>query len=599
MGSASKTMASVRNPQIDFGSSCVVANHCDDFMVTCDSSSKFRSFDGTCNNLDSPYFGSAGIAFARYKETENVLDPLLDMTFFDTLPTTPNEAQENGCHLRKNLPNARLVSSTVHLDKDAPSLATHFTTQFGQFVDHDITFTPTEDMVNCCDNANANDVRCSPIDVSNDAAFSGRGVNCLNFIRSVQHCAEKGGMRNQVNGITSYLDGSMIYGSDSDQAEEIRTLANGELKVTERAVGETDDLLPKIDGVFTAGEHRAREVPGLALSHTLWVREHNRVAKIVATMFDSDEDIYQYTRRVVVAEYQNIVYGQYLSEILGNDDLKPTTKGSQYDPSINPAMTNEFATAAYRFGHSMVQGMTKLLTVDNPDQELKEVRLRDVFFEDDLYENAFDNLLMELIFRSSQSNDACMTSELSNHLFANKDPPMGPTDLASRNIHRGRDHGLPGFCAYYRRFQDQSHDCTQGWETKYVGIPDDTWAQMQQVYDHPSDIDLFTAGIAQENEPQSQLGKVFQGMIKDNFERAMKGDRFFFNHQESCKLQGVGFTTKAQKITHDRTMSGVICDTTTLTKVPVNVFHMDSGTIECSATARMDQAEIKELIKFL
>ena len=92
----------------------------------------------------------------------------------------------------------------------------------------------------------------------------------------------------------------------------------------------------------------------------------------------------------------------------------------------------------------MVPGLTKLLAVDNPNEEVGSFQLRDVFFEDDLYENAFENILMELIYQPSQRNDASMTSEMSNHLFANKDPPMGPSDLASINIQRGRDHGLPG-----------------------------------------------------------------------------------------------------------------------------------------------------------
>ena len=160
----------------------------------------------------------------------------------------------------------------------------------------------------------------------------------------------------------------------------------------------------------------------------------------------------------------------------------------------------------------MVPGLTKLLAVDNPNEEVGSFQLRDVFFEDDLYENAFENILMELIYEPSQRNDASMTSEMSNHLFANKDPPMGPSDLASINIQRGRDHGLPGFCAYYRRIQDKSHDCRFGWYIKYKGFDAQTWEKLSEIYDHPSDIDLFTGGISQTNEPGSQLGKVFFAM---------------------------------------------------------------------------------------
>ena len=121
---------------------------------------------------------------------------------------------------------------------------------------------------------------------------------------------------------------------------------------------------------------------------------------------------------------------------------------------------------------------------------------------------------------------------------------------------------------------------------------------MKEVYEHPSDIDLFTAGISQENEPQSQLGKVFHAMLEDQFRRTMQGDRFFFNHKKK-NLEGVGFTKKARIMIQERTMSGVICDTTSLTKVPTNVFRMNSQTIDCSDTAKMDKAEIKKLMKFL
>merc|ERR1739836_87930 len=103
---------------------------------------------------------------------------------------------------------------------------------------------------------------------------------------------------------------------------------------------------------------------------------------------------------------------------------------------------------------------------------------------------------MELVYRPSQSNDASMSEDVTNHLVA----AGRINDLASLNIHRGREHGLPGFCSYYRKFQAPGFNCKSGWDTKYTGIPTDLWTKMQEVYYHPSDIDLFTGGISQENE---------------------------------------------------------------------------------------------------
>ena len=83
-----------------------------------------------------------------------------------------------------------------------------------------------------------------------------------------------------------------------------------------------------------------------------------------------------------------------------------------------------------------------------------------------------------------------------------------------------------------------------GKPSKYEGMSNDIWIKMQEVYDHPSDIDLFTGGIAQQAKDQSQLGKVFKAMIKDQFQRSMEGDRFFFNHKKNQNLEGVRFTNK-------------------------------------------------------
>ena len=64
---------------------------------------------------------------------------------------------------------------------------------------------------------------------------------------------------------------------------------------------------------------------------------------------------------------QNIVYGQYLPEVLGNtktDDYRlGIDQSSNYSPDTDPSITNAFATAAYRFGHTMIASMVKLIDV--------------------------------------------------------------------------------------------------------------------------------------------------------------------------------------------------------------------------------------------
>lgn len=102
--------------------------------------------------------------------------------------------------------------------------------------------------------------------------------------------------------------------------------------------------------------------------HTIWLREHNRVARALQQLNPSwsDEILYQESRRIVIAELEHITYNEFLPLILGPDymrtfELQPRQRGytKLYNPETDATITNAFATAAYRFGHSMIQGIVK------------------------------------------------------------------------------------------------------------------------------------------------------------------------------------------------------------------------------------------------
>ena len=54
------------------------------------------------------------------------------------------------------------------------------------------------------------------------------------------------------------------------------------------------------------GDSRANEQPGLTVYHTVWVREHNRLASDLAFLNShwDDERVYQEARRILIAELQ-------------------------------------------------------------------------------------------------------------------------------------------------------------------------------------------------------------------------------------------------------------------------------------------------------
>ena len=58
-------------------------------------------------------------------------------------------------------------------------------------------------------------------------------------------------------------------------------------------------------------------------------REHNRIVKLIKENYPDmdEEELFQQARRLVIAEIQNIVYGEYLPLILGKTTSK-TNKSS-------------------------------------------------------------------------------------------------------------------------------------------------------------------------------------------------------------------------------------------------------------------------------
>lgn len=90
---------------------------------------------------------------------------------------------------------------------------------------------------------------------------------------------------------------------------------------------------------FMAGEYRTSENLGLVSMHTLFNREHNRIASILAKLNPTwtDETLYLETRRIVIAIFQHIIYKEWLPLIIGDKSLSPlnTTKYyTGYNPNV-------------------------------------------------------------------------------------------------------------------------------------------------------------------------------------------------------------------------------------------------------------------------
>ena len=77
---------------------------------------------------------------------------------------------------------------------------------------------------------------------------------------------------------------------------------------------------PAHDEYYVAGDVRVNEQTGLTAIQTLFMREHNRQASILAAANPTwtDEQIYQQARKIVGAEIQSITYQGFLPALLGS-----------------------------------------------------------------------------------------------------------------------------------------------------------------------------------------------------------------------------------------------------------------------------------------
>ncbi len=278
-----------------------------------------------------------------------------------------------------------------------------------------------------------------------------------------------------------------------------------------------NDIQPGTDPTkyYLAGDTRSNENVELTAMQTLFMREHNRIATDLASKYPrwNDERLYQEARRRVAAEMQAITYNEFLPALLGPNALRPYTG---YKPNINPGIANEFATAAFRFGHSMLG--TDIEFLNNQGREVHPaLGLRESFFSPQkIQRNGIDEVMKYLASDRAQEIDTRIVDDLRNFLFG--PPGSGGMDLAALNIQRGRDHGLADYNSTRVAF----------------GLPPikdfaeiTTNRSMQRLlastYGSVDKIDLWVGGLAEDHMPNASLGPLFTRIIVDQFQRLRDG----------------------------------------------------------------------------
>ena len=468
---------------------------------------------------------------------------------FDPIPGTPERALapllfSGPANALVAGPNPRTISNVISGGTGADGqdgqttdpTASAWLYVFGQFVDHDL------------------DLEATPADATpiNIAVPAGDPVFTDGTVIAMTRDSRSPATNTILNTTAGYLDLSQLYGSDPGTVASLRN-ADGTLRSSDGG-----RALPVAGGVFVTGDPRVMENPELTAVTTLFMREHNVWVGLLATQHPSwsGEQLYQMARELTTAEYQNIIYTEYLPALIGS--AVGSYRG--YASGVRAQVTQEFSTAAFRVGHSQVSDTQEGL--DNSGNVVFSQALADAFFNTPAMDEAhgFDPLLRAIGADYSQATDVYAVAALRNLLFAGLvGGDVDAMDLIAIDIQRERDVGLASLNQTRQALGLKPY---QG----FAQVTSDPVlrAHLETVFGTIDQLDLFMGGMAEDHARGAEVGPTFQAIIASQFEALRAGDRFFWQNE--------GFNPEAARMIQDTRLSDLILRNTDTLRQQPDVF---------------------------
>ena len=233
-----------------------------------------------------------------------------------------------------------------------------------------------------------------------------------------------------------------------------------------------------LDAHFIAGDGRVNENIGLTSVHHIFHSEHNRLVEYdkkvildtgdlvflnqwlmpgtelltfpdtpskIALLSWNGERLFQVAKFGTEMQYQHLVFEEFARKVQPQVNIF-----SGYDDSIDPAIMAEFAHTVYRFGHTM---LTDIIGRTNADGTTNDIGLIQAFLNplEFVASGATPNIAAGaiaagMVKQVGSEIDEFVTESLRNNLLGL------PLDLATINLARGRDTGIPPLNAARKQF---------------------------------------------------------------------------------------------------------------------------------------------------
>jgi peroxidase len=223
-----------------------------------------------------------------------------------------------------------------------------------------------------------------------------------------------------------------------------------------------------------------------------------------------------------------------------------------------PLISQGFTTAAFRQGHTFIQGQVRLHD-SRTFKFIESISLRHLFKRPFHYYNPgecrgppfspgsilaqecyeiliinisphtgqIDKVMAGALNTPAQSYDPFITQEIAGHLFQEPGEAFG-MDLISINLQRAREQGVPGYVAYRERFTLLPKVRT--FEDLLGTMSNRTVVQYSRMYKSVHDIDLWSGGVSEIPRDGALVGPTFAAIIGQQFAQIKNGDRFWYEN---------------------------------------------------------------------
>ncbi|XP_071450360.1 dual oxidase 2-like [Hetaerina americana] len=379
--------------------------------------------------------------------------------------------------------------------------------------------------------------------------------------------------RQQLNEITPYIDGGLVYGTSKAWSDQLRRQRDGskwKMAPDGLLASTADGLFPAynvenqlplanppppfyhdhftgnhetfpVSRFFKLGNPRGNENAFLLSFGVLWFRWHNAIAAHlhqVMPAWDS-ERIFSEARKWVIATQQHIIVNDWLPQWLG--DKLPDYEG--YDPHVDPQIEQPFQAAAMRFGHTLVPKGVYLRDYGRYgcSNNLKGwnssfVRTCNIYWrpQEPILSNYtssefmdIDRLLMGMALQLAEHEDNRIVEDLRGSVFGPLE--FSRRDLMALNIQRARDHGLPDYNTIRQFYGLEKIKSFEYFKSSEKTIDVKILPELIKLYNKSlDDIDLWVGGLL---ETAGGPGELFKKIIMHQFKRIRDGDRFWYaNH---------------------------------------------------------------------